>query len=1075
MSKPNVADIYPLSPLQEGMLFHSRLAPRSGAYLEQAALRVRGPMQPETYARAWQAVVDLHPALRTSFAWENVARPLQLVHRSVTLPTVLHDWRGLPAAEREARLAELRVTEQAAGFDLAHAPLIRLAVARLDEEWSAAVLTFHHVLLDGWSLGLVLNDVIAAYEALAAGREPRLEAPRPYKEHIAWLARHDAAAAERYWRQALAGLQGATRLGMERPAPPTAAALDEYGRASVRLTRDESEALRSMARRHKMTLGTLMYGAWAVLLSRYAATGDVVFGTTHSGRPADLPGVQRMVGLFINTLPVRVRVDDGAALEPWLHALQDAFSEARQHGYSPLVEVHGWSGVPRDRPLMESLVVLENYPGEEEEGLHPLRHMSGESPERTSYPLAIAVSPEAERLELRATFDARRLDHADVARVLGHWAELLAAMRRGLTGRVGDLPMLPDAEREAVLGAWAGGPTPYPRERTVHALFREQALRTPDAVAVEAEDGRLTYAELDARSDALAVALRRAGIGPEARVGIALERSAGLVVALLATLKAGAAYVPLDLAYPAERTAFMEADSGVSLVVSTEALRPGLPPVSVPVLSLDGGGTDDPATPYEVGALRGVFGDAESLAYVLYTSGSTGRPKGSGIPHRGIVRLVRETETARLGPGDRMAQVASISFDAATWEVWAALLSGATLVVFPRHVTLVPATFAAGLRERRVSVAVLTTSLFNQLAHHAPNAFAAMDHLMVGGEALDPAAIRAVLAAGPPRRLLNVYGPTESTTFAAVHVIGEVPEGAARVPIGRPVANTETYVVDAELRPVPPGVPGELLLGGDGLARGYLGRPALTAERFVPHPFADGQRVYRTGDAARWTGDGTLDFLGRLDGQVKLRGYRVEPGEVEAALCALDRVSAAAVGVRHDGTGERRLVAWVVPAAEAVEAAELRAALRHTLPDWMVPSAFVSLPALPLTPNGKVDRAALPAPEGGEAQAPYVAPRDREETAIAAVFAQVLGVERVGIHDDFFSLGGHSLRAMQVASRLRDALDLEVPLADLFAHPTPAALAARIRAGEDERMAVLLAELEGLSEGEVRAELGETA
>jgi amino acid adenylation domain-containing protein len=1075
MSKPNVEDLYPLTPLQEGMLFHTVYSPGSGAYREQITTRVRGAMRPEVYAEAWQRAVDRHPALRSSFIWEKVPRPLQAVHRGVRLPVQTHDWRHLPPAERDRRFGEVARLEHEALVDLNHPPLIRLAVARMTDDESGVVLTFHHILLDGWSLALVMNEVAATYDALVAGRRPVLPAPRPYREYLAWLARQDGSAAEAYWRGALAGLEGPTRLGIERPAPPEPPRHEDYGREAVTLSPEETEALRAAGRRHKLTPNTLLQGAWAILLSRYAATDDVVFGATVSGRPADLPGVEAMVGLFINTVPVRARVDADAPLLGWLHALQDAQAESRQHGHAPLVDVHGWSGVPRDRPLMESLLVFENYPSSEGGGGEEpsLLVIGGESPERTTYPLTVVVSPDGPALQLRATFDARILPPADVRRVLGHLSGLLSAILEGIERPdvlLRDLSMATDEDR-ALAASWSGEATPYPRERSLAGLFAEQVRLTPGAVAVEAEDGSLTYAELDARAGALARRLRELGVGPESRVGLALERSAALVVAEVAAVKLGAAYVPLDPAYPTERLAFMLADSGIRVLVTTEALR-GSVQAEIPVVSVDGDDDSVASTDASSEPLVDAFAAPESLACVLYTSGSTGRPKGIGIPHRAVVRLVKETDHVRFA-GQRVALIASVSFDVSIWEVWGSLLNGATIVAFPRHAALAPATFAAALRERRVSTIFLTTSLFNQLAREIPGAFAGVENVLAGGEALDPDAMRRVLEGGPPARLLNAYGPTESCTYATWHLIREVPAGAANVPIGRPLANTRAHVLDEEMRPAAVGVPGELCLGGDGLARGYVGRPAMTAERFIPDPFSDGGRLYRTGDLARWTGDGVLEFVRRMDDQVKLRGFRVEPGEVEAALRALPGVRDAVVAVRPDARGDRRLVAWVVPASAAagVDGMELRAALRRTLPDWMLPSAFVPIARVPITPNGKLDRRALPAPDDAEAQAPYVAPRDDREAAIVKVFETILGLERVGVHDDFFAIGGHSLRATQVVSRIRDALNVDVTLPDLFTAPTPALLAERLQAREDEMMAALLEGLEGLSEDEVRAQL----
>jgi amino acid adenylation domain-containing protein len=836
------------------------------------------------------------------------------------------------------------------------------------------------------------------------------------------------------------------------------------------LEKSRYDAMSETARRHKLTFGTVLNGLWSILLSRYSGERDVVFGTTVSGRPGDLDGVEKMVGMFINTIPVRATVRPEMPLGEWLLALQRETTEARQFEHTPLVDVQGWSEVPRGQPLFESFLVWENFPLEHD--ISPkdktIRIVDGRSEEKTNYPLTVLVAPYLGKLRVRLAYDVHRFEAEGARHLLDQLVAMLDAFGdEALARPVADLSMLPAAERAAVLGPWRGGPTPYPRERAVTELFAEQARATPDAAAVEFGEARLSYAELEARANRLARRLRALGAGPEGRVGFCLERSAELPVVMLAVLKTGAAYVPLDPSYPAERLEFMRDDAALSLLVVQESTREAVPAGGLPVLSVDGDAAAISAEESE--PLAGVPVFAESAAYVIYTSGSTGRPKGIVVPHRGIVRLVRDTDYVRLGPGDRVAQVSNASFDAATFEVWGALLNGGTLVGLPRHVTLSAQTFAGALEGERITSMFLTTSLFNQVARELPDAFATVRDLLVGGEALEPGAIRRVLRARRPARLVNGYGPTESTTFAVCHEIREVEEDARSIPIGRPIANTTAYILDAALRPVPVGVAGELCLGGDGLAHGYAGRPALTAERFVPSPFGNGERLYRTGDAARWTPEGRVEYAGRMDDQIKLRGFRIELGEIEAALRTLPGVEDAVAMVREDRPGDRRLVGYLVPAAGGGEVpADPRAALRRTLPEWMVPSAFATLDAIPLTPNGKADRRALPAPEGVrlEAGEPYVAPRTETEEKLCGVFSHVLGVERVGVNDDFFSLGGHSLRAMQAASRIREVMGEEFSLRTLFEHPTVAGLAALFEAAQDEMLAKLMAEMEGLSDEE---------
>jgi amino acid adenylation domain-containing protein len=616
-----------------------------------------------------------------------------------------------------------------------------------------------------------------------------------------------------------------------------------------------------------------------------------------------------------------------------------------------------------------------------------------------------------------------------------------------------------------------GGEAPhgraFRRDAPLPALFGEVARAHPHATAVVWGGERLSYGELDARANRLARHLRAAGVRAGGRVGLSLERGAALVTAMLAVVKAGASYVPLDPAYPAERRAFMCRDAGLAAIVCARRADAGVEAgEQVRVVALDDEAAAIAAHPAEA-PVAAAFGGSE--AYVVYTSGSTGTPKGTAITHRAVARLVRGTDYVRLEPGHRVAQLSNTSFDAATFEVWGTLLSGATLVGVAREVSLDPAALAAAVREQGLTTVFLTTALFNAVARGEPAAFAPVEHLLFGGEAVDPGAVRRVLAAGAPRRLLHVYGPTESTTFATWHPVADVPEGAATVPIGRALAHTTAHVLDGEMRPAGEG---ELYLGGDGLAHGYVGRPALTAERFVPDPFAQGARLYRTGDRVRLNERGEIEFVGRLDAQVKLRGMRIEPGEIEAALRGHPRVADAVAMVRDDAPGEPRLVAYVVPPhgaqVDAGAGAELRAWLAERLPDYLVPAAVVPLERFPLNPNGKVDRPALPAPAAAR-RADGVAPRTDTEVALAAVWAEVLRVEPVFADDDFYALGGQSLLAAQVTARVRDRLGVELPLRRLFEAPTLAALAAVVDEEREAAFLRMLDDLEGLSDEEVAA------
>ena len=1051
--------------MQQGMLFHSLYAPESGVYFEQLSCTLRGDLDIPAFERAWQRVVDRHPVLRTSFVWKQLDKMLQVVHRRVKLPLEQQDWRGLPPAEQTARLEALLQRERRRGFDLSQAPLIRLALIRTAEDAYYFVWNHHHILLDGWSQPLLLKEVFAFYEAFRRGQDLHLEPPRPYRDYITWLQQQDPAEAESFWRRMLAGFSSPTPLGVDRPRESAVGQEEQYDLLETWLSMETTAALQALARQHRLTLSTLVQGAWALLLSRYSGEKDVVFGATVSGRSADLPGIETMVGLFINTLPVRVQIKPGVSVVDWLKELQARLVEMRQYEYSPLVQIQEWSEVPRGLPLFESILVFENYPVDaslrEQQGSLVVENIR--SIEQTNYPLTVVSGP-GERLPLKIAYDVRRFDADTIRRMLRHLETLLAGMAAEPEGAVSALPLLTEAERQHLLVEWNATAVSYPPDVTVHQLFEAQAERTPDAVAVASEEGQLTYDELNRRANQLAHYLRKRGVGPETLVGLCVERSPEMMVGLLGVLKAGGAYVPLDPTYPQERLAFMLEDSNTSVLLTQSHLLDRLGTKHNRqsaignrqfVICLD---TDWPLIAQEPDTNPEDGATPDHLAYVIYTSGSTGVPKGVTVPHRALANhALTMREVFDLTPGDRLLQFISLSFDASAEEFFPTLLSGATLVLSPPGMALTGADFLRFCEQQEITILHLPVPFWHQwvddLVADGLPVRVPLKMLLVGGES--PAVNRLATwsgLVGRPIRFLNAYGPTEATvttTFYETRCDEEAIADLSRVPIGRPIANVQVYLLDEQQRPVPVGVPGELYIGGVGVARGYLNRPDLTAERFIPDPFSGEPeaRLYRTGDLARYLPDGNIEFLGRVDYQVKVRGFRVELEEIEAVLSQHPAVRQAVVLAREDEPGEKQLVAYVVPEGEArLDVGVLRGYLKKKLPAYMVPSAYVVLDALPLLPSGKVDRRALPAPEGArlEPETAYVAPRTPVEEVLAELWARTLGVERVGIHDDFFELGGHSLLATRLVSRLRQTFQVEIPLRDLFETPTVAGLAERV-------------------------------
>jgi amino acid adenylation domain-containing protein len=1056
--KKNIESIYPLSPVQQGMLFHTLLAPKSGVYFNQVLYTLTGRLQKVALQRAWQRVVDRYEALRTLFVWQAREKPLQIVRRRVALPWQELDWRGLPADEQNAKLAAFLQADRQRGFDLTQPPLMRLALIRLGENHHELVWSHHHLLIDGWSSFLILKDVMAVYQATCDGRDCRLEPVRPYRDYINWLRRQDPSKVEGFWRTALKGFAAPTPLlgspGAEKHEGHEA---QDYELAEQRDSSPPSltAALTSFARLNGLTLSTIVQGAWAILLSRYSRETDVVFGSTVSGRSAELVGIESMVGLFINSLPVRAQFSPQVTTLTWLKDFQDKLVEVRQYEHSPLVDVQGWSEVRRGYPLFQSLMAFENYPVDAsawgQDGTLLLSNMRVVGP--TNYPLAVVVVPRKE-LSIRVSYDSRRFDGAAISRMLGHFNTLLEGIIANPAWCPAELPMLTEAERQQVLYEWNDTRADYPKELCVHHLFEQQVEWAPDAPAVSCEDRTLSYGELNARSNRLAHHLRGLGVGPDVLVAICMERSLEMVVGLLAILKAGGAYVPLDPSYPADRLAFMIKDSAPAVILSHGPARAALETAMAglasrpPILDLEadlplwtGQAIANPA-PAELGLT------SSHLAYVTYTSGSTGTPKGVMTEHRALInRLEWMQDAYSLTADDTVLQKTPFSFDVSVWEFFWPLGWGAKLAVAAPGAHLDPRRLAQIIHKQRVTTAHFVPSMLRSfLEHQVAERCGSLTRVICSGEALPLPVMKEFHEIFDKAELHNLYGPTEAAIdVTAWTSTGQLPAQAASPPIGRPISNTQIYLLDGLLEPVPVGVAGEIYIGGEGVARGYLNRPELTAERFIASPFVAGDRLYKTGDLGRYLADGNIEFLGRNDFQVKIRGYRIELGEIEARLSSYPGVREAVVLTREDETGDKRLVAYIVsvePPGAAPLVEELRDFLRQKLPEYMVPSAFVTLQKLPLISNGKIDRNALPAPdEGAYATQAYEAPVGVAETAIAEIWAELLGLERVGRLDNFFDLGGHSLLAIRVLAEMNRSFDRKLPLTTVYNAPTVAALA----------------------------------
>ncbi len=1021
-----VQDIYPLTPMQAGIVFHALSQGEQGVYLEQATFVVDGVGDTARFAAAWQQVVDRTAVLRSSVVWDGLVEPVQVVHRRVELPVIHHDWRGLAAEDRDREVQRLLAADRVEGFDLGRAPLLRVRLAQLSDTEVQVVWSFHHVLLDGWSVFQVLSDVVACHTALTH-TDPDLGPPqrRPFRDYLHWLHHQDHHRAEQHWRGVLRGFECRTPLPF-RQAPSQAYRSSSSQWCSVALSEADSAALAEFTQRHGLTLNAVVQGVWALLLSRYSGERDVCFGATVSDRPANLPGVEDITGIFLNTLPVRAELPDDAGVVEWLQRLQTAQAESRRFGFVPLAQIQSWSELPRGDHLFDSIVVFENYPiNDESAAAHGLRIRDLRAVETTNYPLTVVVSARR-ALSVEFGYDAGAFDTALIERMSAHFLRLLSVLAAGSGLRWGEIDILPSAQRSQMVRDWNDTDRDVP-PATVAELVHAAVARTPDAPAVLFDGGVVSFAELEARANRLAWLLIAHGAGPERIVALALPRSVDIVVAQLAVSKAGAAFLPIDPAYPGERIGLMLADAGPVLVLTLEGLSAGLPVVADATTLV----LDDPITVAAVAAMparaptdanRWAPLSVAHPAYVIYTSGSTGRPKGVVVTSAGLAGFAAaEAEHFGVRPGDRVLQFSSPSFDASVLELCMSLPAGAALVVPPPG-PLLGEQLAEVLARQRVTHALIPPVALATVPAESAAALVEFTTVIVGGEACTA---ELVARWAPGRRMINAYGPTESTVVATW---SQALAPGATPPIGAPIPNTRTYVLDGALRPVPVGIAGELYVAGAGLARGYLQRPGLTAVRFVANPFGPpGARMYRTGDRVRWSAAGELEFLGRADEQVKIRGFRVELGEIEAVLRRHPDVDDALVLAQQDETGPTRLIGYTVSTAQwAPQPGELHKLLAASLPDYMVPAALLALEEWPLTPHGKLDRKALPPPPAVVAGGAYTAPRTATERVLAQIWAQVLTLERVGVEDDFFELGGDSLRSLRIIMRIKEAFDVSV-------------------------------------------------
>lgn len=1080
-----------LSFAQERLWFLEQLEPNSPVHNIPTVFRLTGSLDVAALEQSLNEIVRRHEALRSSFATRK-GQPTQVTAPvlSLTLPGL--DLRELPEAEQRAKTLHLIAEEVRRAFDLSRGPLMRLILIRLTEDEYLLLLVIHHLVFDGWSTSILARELSSLYEAYSGGRpSPLPELPIQYADFAQWqrqwLQKEVLEEHLTYWKKQLDNVP-TLQVPTDRPRPrvQTVGSARHY----FVLSKPLSAELKSLSNRHGVTLFMTLFAAYQTLLHRYSGQNDIVIGSPVAGR--NRSELENLIGFFLNMLVLRADLSGNPTFLELLVRVREICLEAYAHQDLPFEKLVEELRPKRDlsyNPFFQVTFAIQHGPRFQLD-LPGLTAMDVDvDPGTARFDLNLVMREEESGLQGYIDYNTDLFDASTIERMTEHFQGLLAGIVADPNEPIDNLPLLTEREWHQLLVEWNDTDRDYPREKCIHRLYEAQVERTPDAVAVVFENRQLTYRELNRRANQLAHYLRKLGVGPEVSVAICMERSFEMVIGLLAILKAGGVYVPLDPDYPKERLAFMLEDTKVPVLLTQQRLVPELveakgtkngdPRSSIlnhrfQVVSLD--------TDWEVIARKSeenpISGaTADNLAYIMYTSGSTGKPKGVRVPHRSVVRLVKGTGYASLTSQEVFLQFAPVSFDASTFEIWGCLLNGARLVVFPPHT---PSLGELGqiLQRYQVTTLWLTAGLFHEMVEHNLEGLRHVQQLLTGGDVLSPPHVRKALQELPGCRLINGYGPTEGTTFTCCHPMGAPGEVAGPIPIGRAIANTQAYILDHHLNPAPIGVYGELYIGGDGLARDYFNHPELTAQSFIPHAFSDkpGARLYKTGDLARYLPDGNIEFIGRLDQQVKIRGFRIELGEIQAVLGQHPAVQESVVIASEDVHGDKRLVGYIVPRKEqSPTVTELRGFLKSKLPEHMVPSVFVFLDVLPLTPHGKVDRQALPPAAGTrpDLDKAFVAPRTPVEKALSGIWTQILGLQQLGIYDNFFELGGHSLSAARVISLARIAFEMKLPLRTLFEKPTIEELALVISQSlalgtEQEHLCPILTELEALSEEEAQ-------
>ncbi|MDQ0045975.1 amino acid adenylation domain-containing protein/non-ribosomal peptide synthase protein (TIGR01720 family) [Paenibacillus polymyxa] len=1032
-----IENVYELTPMQKGMYFHSLYDPNSEAYFEQVTFDVRGSLDAGAFVASLEALVQRHAIFKTNFynGWRNV--PLQVVYRNKEVDFIYEDLRG-DNDSMKAALIETRMKEdKLRGFNLSQDALLRMTVIRVEEKKYQFIWSFHHILMDGWCIPLFFKELLDQYYASLQQREPVLAVVTPYSDYIEWLQKQDQQEASNYWSDYLAGYDGQTIL------PQAKAPRNDKGIVAEHLLcnfgKELTQQMQQVASLNQVTVNTLIQTAWGVLLQKYNNSEDVVFGSVVSGRPTEIPGIENMMGLFINTIPVRIRCGAEEPLADVMKRNQEAFIASRPYETYPLYEVQ--AKMEQKQNLINHIMVFENYPVDQElnqssqdDTLLEITKLKAD--EVTNYDLHLIVIPDKE-IKINMGYNAKLFDQASVKQIWGHLVQVMEQLVNHPRIGAKEIELLTKEEKDQILHVFNDTQTEYESEKAICQWFEEQAERTPEFIAVIGEYKQLTYRELNRRANQLAWTLKAKGVQKDQPVGIMVERSVDMVIGILAILKAGGAYVPINPEFPQERISYILEDSGANLLLVQEHLQDRIVFAGKPLLLEDESiySDNDRNLPHV---------PTDALAYVIYTSGTTGKPKGVMVEHKSVVNILHQLEKKYpMAVTDSYLLKTNYTFDVSVCELFGWFFGQGKLVILENGLEKDPASLVTTIHEQQITHINFVPSMLqaflaymDELDESGYERIQALKYLFVAGEALLSKAVKRFKATSLTAKLENIYGPTESTIYASYYSTDGEMEETSSIPIGKPLGNIKMYIIDRADRLQPVGVAGELCIAGEGLARGYVNRPDLTAEKFVHNPFDDGTKMYRTGDLARWLPDGNIEYLGRIDHQVKIRGYRIELGEVEEALLRTEYITETVVIAREDKAGQKQLCAYFVGNV-SITVGQLRRELSKELPEYMIPSYYVQLDKMPLSSNGKIDRKALPAPESNmKTGTPYVSPRTPLEKQVAAIIEEVLDISQIGVKDNFFDIGGHSLHATTLVSKFHKQLDVTVSLREVFQFPT---------------------------------------